>query len=223
MTRIAPGGFPQTPPTDREIEERSRLRLTADRRTSSLSHAIQRLVAARYLGHAPSDVRIVRRCAACGSQVHGRPGVAGGAPLDYSVAHSGQWLVLAVVGQGRIGADLERQTVAGDHDDLAETVLTESELIAYRRLPAADRPGWLGRAWVRKEAVVKLTGHGFGLDPAHVDVADGVAKVHLDAGDVAEPLPREPVLLTDLTAPAGYRASLASTVAIRVVRVYEAG
>ena len=75
------------------------------------------------------------------------------------------------------------------------------------------------RAWVRKEAVVKLTGHGLGLEPNCVDVRNSVAVVT----GVPGWLPDEPIKLLDLPATFGYCAALASTRTIHRVLPHQVG
>lgn len=95
---------------------------------------------------APADVPIDRTCARCGAP-HGRPIVAG---LHVSIAHAGG-IALVAASSDPVGVDLEP---------------------TGREVPpdcgAADLADW-----VRKEAVLKLSGHGLRIPMAEVTVTDG--------------------------------------------------
>ncbi|MEU6848709.1 4'-phosphopantetheinyl transferase superfamily protein [Actinacidiphila alni] len=172
------------------------------------SRAAQRLVVAGYLGVSPEEVTVERSCALCGAPRHGRPRVPGAA-VDFSVSHTDQWLLIAVVGAADgslVGADLDRLDPDRDADGLAALTLTPAEHAAYVQLPDTERPVAFLDAWVRKEAAMKLTGHGLSAPPAAIDVSTPLAT----APGVAT-WPRTALHLTALTAPPGHRAALATT------------
>ncbi|WP_407316441.1 hypothetical protein UQW22_09365 [Isoptericola halotolerans] len=73
------------------------------------SRAMQRSVLARALGVGVEDVRIARRCARCGRSGHGRP-VAVDGPA-YSMARAGRVAAMAVVPDGVVGLDAEKDGV----------------------------------------------------------------------------------------------------------------
>jgi 4'-phosphopantetheinyl transferase len=193
----------------------SRLQRPADRRTLTVSRGLQRHVVARYLGIDARQVVVRRVCEHCGDPTHGRPTAPDAAPLDFSVSHQGEWIAMAVVGSGRVGLDLELRRSMDDRDDLAAVVLTPDEAAVFTSLPEATKQDWLYRTWVRKEAVVKLTGHGLETEVADVDVRRDLA---VFSGEAAR-APGVTVRLRDLPAPDGYCAALASTRAVDVVRL----
>lgn len=85
---------------------------------------------------------------------------------DLSVAHSGPWAVCAVTTQDRVGVDVERVSSVGD---LApEAFMSRSELAANRRSASAARRA--AETWVAKEALLKMQGTGFTVDPRDVDL-----------------------------------------------------
>jgi len=132
------------------------------------SRGLQRLVAVHYLRTSARGIRIVRDCAHCGAG-HGRPRLAVDG-LDYSVAHTRSWVVLAAVSEGLVGADLDEVPNLGIVGTLAPRALTPCERNWLQRTPEEERPAEFLRLWVRKEAVAKLTGHGISAGLGRIDV-----------------------------------------------------
>lgn len=194
-----------------EQAQAERFRVDSARDIFVTSRAAQRLIAGRYLNRAPQDVSIVRVCPHCGAD-HGRPRV-DGAGWDYSVSHTAKWLVVAVAHQGLVGVDLEDVTTARPVDDLAQHVLTPAEHERFGQTPPGDRTAWFLRAWTRKEAVIKLTGHGLRAQLDQLDVSGSVAAT------TAPPpgWPSGPIHLLDVPAGEHQRAALATTVLVRNV------
>jgi len=172
------------------------------RRTFLTSRSAQREVAARYLG---ATATIDRTCRRCGGP-HGRPTVRG--PIDLSVSHTREWVVLAVVGSGRVGVDLEHRSTARDLDSLTGT-LTAAERIEFAQVAPTERVDWFLRRWTRKEATVKVTGHGLAVRFDALDTGGPLAI----ADDVAPDWPTEDIHLTDVPVGDGLVAALATTVA----------
>ncbi len=180
---------------------------------------MQRLAGSRYAGQAPAEVIIDRDCPHC--QVpgqpaarHGRPRLRGAA-VDYSVAHTDRWVLLAVTGAGRIGADIEAVSPA-PLAGLARAALTPAEREHLGGLPAGERPRWLLRAWTRKEAALKVTGLGLAVPPAQVDVQGATVQAG-PAGAAPPGWPDAVIYLYDVAAPPGHVAALASTVPLVAV------
>jgi 4'-phosphopantetheinyl transferase len=83
---------------------------------------------------------------------------------DFSIAHSGELLLVAVVPSGAVGADLELHDVEFDNPALIRRMCTTSEIEALQRLEPGMRRAWLARLWTAKEAVVKRDGVGLRQD-----------------------------------------------------------
>ena len=196
-------------PDEREAADRFRLEAAKDAFVAS--RVAQRQVLGRYLGRAPGAVTIARDCRHCGKD-HGRPYVAG-APVDFSVSHSAGWLLLAVVADGLVGVDLERVSDARAVDELANRVLGPAEQGQFLVVPRDERPGWFIRAWARKEAALKLTGHGIAGPLSGLNVTGPTAIVSPPPSG----WPAEPIHLRDVPTAPDLRAALASTAPLRAV------
>lgn len=179
------------------------------------SRAAQRLILSRYLGVPPDEVVVDRSCERCGDPHHGRPYVPGAA-LDYSVSHTRAWVLVAVVGDGRVGANLDARPAESDLDDLAAAALTPAERRTWRRVPARDRADALLAYWTRKEATAKLTGHGLTIPLSDLDVTGPRPTLLSRDPSVRLPYPRP--YLTHVPAPAGHSAALATTTHVDQVR-----
>ena len=105
-----------------------------------------------------------RTCDRCGAQ-HGRPRVVGSG-IELSVSHSGDLVLVAVSDGSPIGVDVEEITARGpvDHNRVAMRVCDPSE-----RPHLGNLRDFLVY-WTRKEAVLKASGDGLRVPPAHVVV-----------------------------------------------------
>lgn len=189
--------------------------LVADAKALYLAaHVLVRLVLAAQTGRDPAALRFAASCKGCGG-AHGKPRLLdAGAPLEFSLSHSGQLAVVAVShgteGAVPVGVDVER--VAERTTGLPEAVLTPAERAELARLPAADQSAGLIRYWARKEAVLKATGDGLSVGPRRLSVSapdrpprllDWSAKVELAGG-------LDAVYLSDLDFGPGYRGAVAT-------------
>lgn len=129
------------------------------------------------------DVRIVRACRSCGSDQHGKPYVLGlesRTPIHVSLSRAGQLAVLAVSDAGPVGIDVEARQLPGRSPDEA--------------------------TWVRKESIVKATGHGLMVDPDLIDVTPPGSAPALLAWPAEVPLDA-PAWMFDVKSPEGYVAA----------------
>ncbi|MDQ7808696.1 4'-phosphopantetheinyl transferase superfamily protein [Amycolatopsis sp. A133] len=194
---------------DAERARATRLAATPAGDVFTASRALQRLWGAAVLGVPPAEVVFDRSCEHCADPGHGPPRLAG-APA-FSVSHTGQWLLLAVAGAGRIGADIEDPAAAADPAGLAAVVLSAAEHREFSTADPAEGPTRLLTAWTRKEAAMKLAGLGLAAAPSRVEVWGPLARSGVSGW------PREPVHLRSLAVPGGHVAALATTVPVRAV------
>lgn len=171
------------------------------------SRALQRTLGSRLLGVAAQEVTFDRTCVHCGHHYHGKPRLVGLPSVDYSVSHSGAMVALAYADGGRVGVDVEADQRRTDLVTLIPKVASEAEQRRLAQLaPDARRRAFL-RLWTRKEAVVKLTGHGLAVPFTQI-CAEGPA-VTVDPPPPG--WPGAPVWIRDLSVDRGHPAALASS------------
>lgn len=106
-----------------------------------------------------SDLHLVHRCPACGRGEHGRPilswgSEAGEAPF-VSISRAGLLTVVAVSEVGPVGVDVEA--------DGAAAFPGFDRVALHPREPSTTNDTVV---WVRKESVLKATGHGLRVEPS---------------------------------------------------------
>jgi 4'-phosphopantetheinyl transferase len=135
-----------------ELQRRERYVRAEDRDRFTLGAVLLRLAAAAHTERAPERILVTRTCAHC-TMPHGRP-VLPQDPLEASVSHSGDLVVVALSSGGAVGVDIEHITSRLAYRAMLSTVCVPAEAIAVRRLDD------FFRYWTRKEAVLKATGVG---------------------------------------------------------------
>lgn len=117
------------------------------------AHVLVRLCAARLLGRAADSLVLEQHCPGCGSDGHGRPGLAGLPQVYVSLSHT-TGVVAAAAGHEPVGVDVERRALPDRVRGAADRVLSAAERAAMRE--HADPDAYFLRQWVRKECFVKL-------------------------------------------------------------------
>jgi 4'-phosphopantetheinyl transferase len=104
----------------------------------------------------------VRRCRTCGAAGHGKPELpaALAAGLHVSVSTAPGLVAVAVCDEGPVGVDVE--SVA------AVAAAPVADVLLHPREPVPVTPRDLARTWVRKEALLKATGHGLVVAPGEL-------------------------------------------------------
>ena len=148
-----------------------------------VARAATRLVLAEELGVAPDQVVITRNCEHCGDPEHGRPVVAG-APVAFSVAHSGGTGLLALASGDRraLGVDIEEVRPRRRLEALATRVLTPEEYTRFRAASPEERLRAFLRDWTAKEAFLKAIGTGITRPMRSVVVPAGWSSTEVDVG-----------------------------------------
>ncbi|GAB4488560.1 MAG: 4'-phosphopantetheinyl transferase superfamily protein [Thermodesulfovibrionales bacterium] len=154
----------------REQETARKFRHEMHARRYVASHAMVRMVLARYLGADPAVIRFVRNKAGKPS-LH--PGLA--SPLEFNLSHSAGVVVLAVAPGLPVGIDIEYTGRTADTAGIAQRFFTAAEFEKISRLPEDRQREAFFRCWTRKEAYAKAKGLGIsiGLDSFEVPFLAG--------------------------------------------------
>jgi 4'-phosphopantetheinyl transferase len=149
-----------------ERDRRDRFRRPEDRLLFAVAHAALRFVIAGYLSVEPLEVRF-------DVDKRGRPSVSGlpksACNLDFNLSHTAGMTVIAVVGGGRCGVDIELRRELGNLQEMAQLSLSkrEQESLTTENIPITNQQ-YLD-CWTRKEALLKSTGQGLSVPLAEID------------------------------------------------------
>jgi 4'-phosphopantetheinyl transferase len=177
----------------------------ADRRRYQAAHVALRRVLSGYLDVPPGRLVVGRvPCPQCGGP-DGRPVLAGPDGPQFSLAHSGNAVLVAVAAQP-VGADVEQEPRGCMCSMTSAMHRGDASVITV--LPEPERHEAIIRWWVRAEAVLKCTGEGIahGLDGFPVVSGPAGAPVHGCSVDSVD-------------SPPGYRAAIALAGAAGVTKL----
>lgn len=138
----------------------ARYRQPADRWRSIVGAGALRWVVGQDLGIPPPEAPIERACSWCGGP-HGRPLVTG-ADLHVSLAHAGDWVLIAATRLGPVGVDVEQVVSARG------LPLPRNLILGPDEQAAGDDE--LLALWVAKESYLKALGTGLTVPPSEVTV-----------------------------------------------------
>ena len=170
-----------------------RMRNSDAQRQFRRARSALRVILATYTGMAPAALPVVTGAA-------GKPYLTGRA-LHFNLSHSCEVAMLAVAACS-VGVDIEVETAADDVTDrMQQIVLHPRERKLLSASSAISRKRDFLRLWVRKEAIVKVSGMGLRYPLASVDCTDAPRVRGID--DHGRHL-----FVHDVPAPIGYLASL---------------
>ena len=135
-------------------EKLERLRRREDRLRSLIGDAAVRKLYFEVSGRPPESAEIV-------FNRYNKPSFPGGYPFNFSISHSGEYVICAV-SDDECGADIEK--ISLDHGGLHELVCTEYEQRYLERFSGNERSREFFRLWTLKESLVKLIGKGLYMD-----------------------------------------------------------
>jgi 4'-phosphopantetheinyl transferase len=180
---------------------RRALRIEVRRQRVFARSALRRILSAQ-VGRPPAELALVRSGT-------GKPELAGGDGVRFSLSHSGRLVLVAVTSSVDVGVDLEERRGSLDCDQLAHAVCAPDELARWRaQPPGAARRAALLALWTRKEAILKAAGVGLAVDPARIRVPSP-ARGSADVAPASGLLPEEPYRVRDLEVGEGSAAALA--------------
>lgn len=146
-----------------EQERADRFRLEHDRMRFLLGRLIARTVLARCLQQPPREIRLILDDSK-------KPSVASSS-LHFNISHSGDYILLALARDRRIGVDIERLREVEDMNEIATRYFSKVEQSCLNSAARETRMESFFRCWTMKEAYIKARGEGFGLALDSFDVA----------------------------------------------------
>ncbi|MBM2842346.1 MAG: 4'-phosphopantetheinyl transferase [Anaerolineales bacterium] len=145
--------------SDAESARAARFFGSRDRDRYVAGRGALREILSRYTGISPREISL------CVDR-WGKPALASGVnspPVQFSIGHSGNLLLVAVTVHGQVGVDVERMDQTLDWIPVAEVILSRSERIALRGVPAVHRRSAFYSLWTQWEALSKAIGCGLSL------------------------------------------------------------
>jgi 4'-phosphopantetheinyl transferase len=153
-----------------DCEESMRARALAvpdARRRFVTAHATLRLIVGAAIGSDAVEVQFGRRCAICNSPSHGKPHLISGDDrpsshdrIDFSISHSGDFVLVAVARAARVGVDVERIRSRTDILAIATHAFGRKTSQDIEGLPPDDQRRRFFRLWTLAEAYGKARGTG---------------------------------------------------------------
>ena len=139
-----------------------------DRRRYATGRGILRILLGRYADQPPRDLLFRYN-------PQGKPALVRFPQLQFNLAHSNAWAVLAVGGGQPLGIDIEHLREIDDLDSLARSTFSPNENAVFARVPPHQKTQAFFNCWTRKEAYIKAVGEGLShpLDSFDVSLLPG--------------------------------------------------
>jgi 4'-phosphopantetheinyl transferase len=190
--------------SEAEKNRAARFYSEADRRNFQVRRAVLRKILASYLRILPHEVAFTYTTC-------GQPGLDGEpfSDLKFSLAHSGDLVLVAVAQDWHIGVDVEWEREFADMTDIVCRYFSDEERLEFFALPAADQERAFYCGWTRKEAILKAIGQGIAFGVNHLTVTLDPNKPARLVSVHGRSMPVSPWSLYSLIPLPGYVAALA--------------
>ena len=156
----APPSFPDTLAAE-ELSHAVRFHFERHRMHYVIARGALRMLAARYLGCEPGELRF-------DVNPHGKPFLPA-ARLQFNLAHSHELALVAFTLDAEIGIDLEWRASRIRLDEMASAILSPNELEVWKELSENDRHRSFFWHWTAKEAYLKALGVGLSKNPKTIE------------------------------------------------------
>ena len=147
-----------------ETQRAARFHFPADRDRFIIAHACLRAVLAHYLHCAPDQLNF-------STGEYGKPILLSDKSLDFNLSHSGDYALIAVTRECKVGIDVERIRQGVSHEGIAHRYFSRREISELVALPPEERRIAFFNGWTRKEAYIKAHGLGLSLPLNSFDVS----------------------------------------------------
>lgn len=153
-----------------ELQRAARLLIAEKRQQFIVARASLRSILARYLDCTPAELVFKYGAQGKPELLHQPAG------LNFNLAHSGVWAVLAISRTGAVGVDLERIDPALDYNLLAPKFFSKRENDRLGAVTGLRRRRTFYRLWTCKESVLKLSGVGFSAPATGSELSAGTSR-----------------------------------------------
>ena len=191
---------------DDEVSRANRYHRPGDRRHYLVAHGVLRELLAGYTGKEPGEITFAQTGVGKPFLSMGRSAL----PIRFSLAHSGDYAVVAITLSAEIGIDIEKIDPSLRVEGLVERFFSPDEIIELRTIPPAERNSAFFSAWVRKEAYIKARGEGIINRLHQFTVAMSLEGMPLLLSDSLDPSACLLWRVHDLNIAAGYACALAT-------------
>ena len=147
-----------------ESQRAARFHFDKDRHRFLVSHVALRDVLSRYLYIGPGDINFT-------IGEYGKPAITSDLKLDFNLSHSGDYALIAVAREHKVGVDVENFRTNMEIDKIARRFFSEEENSELLGLPTEQRITGFFNCWTRKEAYIKAHGLGLSLPLDSFDVS----------------------------------------------------
>lgn len=137
-----------------------------------VGRGVAKTLLARVLDVAPASIHISYFCPVCRGSEHGKPYVAEAGAAEFSLAHGGGHVFIALTNDGPLGVDVEAVRPITQLASVARRVLTPAELAAFESRTGDAALDWFYDRWCAKEAITKRTGRGLSDEFSRIDADD---------------------------------------------------
>ncbi len=129
-----------------------------------------------------------------------------GSAIEFNVSHSGNFVLIALSLENRLGVDIEKISPDIDYPALASRFFSQAENTQLATFKGDERRRAFYRAWVRKESFIKAIGAGigYGLDQFSVSLQENAASSRVVSDDQSD----KGWHFYELVKPEGYETSL---------------
>jgi 4'-phosphopantetheinyl transferase len=164
-----------------ESQRAARFRFPADRDRYIVAHGCLREILVRYLHCQPGQLSF-------STNEYGRPSLEDH-KLEFNLSHSGNFALIAVSQEHKVGVDVERIRSDLEQDSIARRFFSANEVAELMALPPDQKELAFFNCWTRKEAYIKAQGLGLTLPLNSFDVS--LAPIEPAILHATRPNPRE--------------------------------
>ena len=147
-----------------ESQRAAKFRFEMDRIRFVISHIALRDILSRYLHIEPEKISFT-------VGEYGKPTIISKLKLDINLSHSGDYALIAVARERKVGVDVERFRQELEIEKIAHRFFSKKENAELLSLPSDQQQIGFFNCWARKEAYIKAHGLGLSLPLNSFDVS----------------------------------------------------